>query len=94
MAQAQRNDIDHGGDPLAWQQAAEAHRRYPAGGSASHLQADLARRLVLEGLLQQPASPPSPIDRAIRALSTSGGYVGLLMGYVAVTSAITYWLRS
>lgn len=94
MALAQRNDID-AVDHSAPARVAADHR-YEAGGHVAWLQAELARQLTgPDGAhpagASAPALPVSPADRAIRLLSTAGGYAALLAGYAAVAMAIVRW---
>lgn len=84
MVQAQRKEIDPRGDASV--------RAGPTDGPIAQLQADLARRLLDNGLIGG-LHAPSAKERRVRALSTASGYLSLILGYVAVGVAIAYWMR-
>lgn len=85
MVQAQRKAIDpHDG---------EAFRSASSDSPIAHLQADLVRRLIDNGILEGPRPAASGLERRIRSLSAASGYIGLIVGYVGVGVAIACWMR-
>lgn len=65
---------------------------YAAGGDIAKLQADLARRLSGEGVEEVAKTSTLPVERAVRVLSATGGYLFLLVGYAAVALTISQYL--
>ena len=81
MPNAERVQADTSIDPLPPRAAGD--HGYVPGGTIAELQADLARRLLAEEAGWVGDMAVAPAERAVRILSTGGGYLLLAAGYAA-----------
>jgi hypothetical protein len=88
MSNAQRSAVERTVDPAA---RAAARPHYDAGGQIAALQANLARQLREQDAATL-AAPVGTIERWAQALSRTGGYAALALGYAVTGVAIVRFL--